>query len=85
MERLKAILADKILDLSANNGDEVKATLEKIQRFRDFANACQTLMKKYPAIEDELIEMVQSNDFDTKGGRRGTDRRKAPEQVSKKK
>lgn len=66
MERLKAILADKILDLSVNNGDEVKATLDKIQRFRDFANACQTLMKKYPAIEDELIEMVQSNDFDTK-------------------
>lgn len=27
----------------------------------------------------------RSNDFDTKGGRRGTDRRKAPEQVSKKK
>lgn len=66
MERLKAILADKILDLSAKNGDEVKTTLDKIQRFRDFANACQTLMKKYPAIEDELIEMVQSNDFDTK-------------------
>ena len=27
----------------------------------------------------------RQNDCDTKGGRRGTDRRKAPEQVSKKK
>ena len=66
MERLKAILADKVLDLSIGNGDEVKAKVDKIQRFRDFANACQTLMKKYPSIEDELIKMVESGDFDTK-------------------
>lgn len=66
MERLKAILADKILDLSAGNGDEVKAKIDKIQRFRDFANACKTLMIKYPAIEDELITMVEDGDFDTK-------------------
>ncbi|MBK5722766.1 hypothetical protein JGH11_17995 [Dysgonomonas sp. Marseille-P4677] len=66
MERLKAILVDKILDLSIGSGDEVKAKLDRIQRFRDFANACQTLMKKYPAIEDELIKMVESGDFDTK-------------------
>lgn len=32
-----------------------------------------------------MFEDRRSNDFDTKGGRRGTDRRKAPEQVSKKK
>ncbi|MFV0537707.1 MAG: LPXTG cell wall anchor domain-containing protein [Dysgonomonas sp.] len=66
MERLKAILADKILDLSAGNGDEVKAKIEKIHRFRDFANACKTLMIKYPAIEDELINMIEDGDFDTK-------------------
>ncbi len=66
MERLKAILADKILDLSAGNGDEVKAKIDKIHRFRDFANACKTLMIKYPAIEDELINMIQDGDFDTK-------------------
>ena len=66
MERLKAILADKILDLSAGNGDEVKAKIDKIHRFRDFANACKTLMIKYPAIEDELINMVEDGDFDTK-------------------
>ncbi|MBB4036207.1 hypothetical protein GGR21_002108 [Dysgonomonas hofstadii] len=66
MERLKSILADKILDLSANSGDEVKAKIDKIQRFRDFANALKSLMVKYPAIEDELIEMVNDGDFDTK-------------------
>jgi hypothetical protein len=66
MERLKAILADKILDLSTNSGDEVKAKVDKIQRFRDFANACKTLMIKYPGIEDELINMVEGGDFDTK-------------------
>lgn len=66
MERLKAILADKVLDLSIGSGEEVKAKIDKIQRFRDFANACQTLMKKYPAIEDELIKMIESGDFDTK-------------------
>lgn len=67
MERLKSILADKILDLSTETGsDEIKAKLDKIHRFRDFANACKTLMVKYPAIEDELIEMVNNGDFDTK-------------------
>lgn len=66
MERLKAILADKILDLSVGNGDEVKIKIDKIQRFRDFANACKTLMNKYPAIEDELIKMAEDGDFDTK-------------------
>lgn len=66
MDRLKSILADKILDLSASNGDEVRLRIDKIQRFRDFANACQTLMKKYPQIEDELIKMVDAGDYDTK-------------------
>jgi LPXTG-motif cell wall-anchored protein len=66
MERLKAILADKILDLSAGNGEDVKVKIDRIQRFRDFANACKTLMIKYPSIEDELINMVEGGDFDTK-------------------
>lgn len=66
MERLKAILADKILDLSSVHSDDVKAKIDKMQRFRDFANACQTLMTKYPQIEDELIKMVNDGDFDTK-------------------
>lgn len=66
MEKLKSILADKILDLSTENGDLVKAKIDKIQRFRDFANACQTLMIKYPQIEEELIAMVKADDYDTK-------------------
>ncbi|MDR0824142.1 MAG: hypothetical protein LBN74_03550 [Prevotella sp.] len=66
MERLKSILADKILDLSAGSGDEVKVKIDKIQRFRDFANALKSMMLKYPAIEDELISMVEGGDFDTK-------------------
>lgn len=66
MEKLKSILADKILDLSTENGDLVKAKIDRIQRFRDFANACQTLMIKYPQIEEELIAMVKADDYDTK-------------------
>lgn len=66
MERLKAILADKILDLTSNQDVDVKSRIDKMQRFRDFANACQALMIKYPQIEDELIKMVHDGDFDTK-------------------
>lgn len=66
MERLKAILADKILDLTSSGSDDVKTKIDKMHRFRDFANACQTLMIKYPQIEDELIKMVNDGDFDTK-------------------
>jgi hypothetical protein len=66
MERLKSILADKVLSLSADSGEEVKAKIDKIRRFRDFANALRSFMIKYPAIEDELISMVEDGDFDTK-------------------
>jgi len=66
MERLKSILADKVLDLSAGSSEEVKEKIDKIQRFRDFANALKSLMVKYPAIEDELISMIEDGDFDTK-------------------
>lgn len=66
MDRLKAILADRILDLTSTGGDDMKIKVDKMQRFRDFANACQTLMIKYPQIEDELIKMINDGDFDTK-------------------
>lgn len=66
MDRLKAILADRILDLTSSSSEDVKVKIDKIQRFRDFANACQTLMTKYPQIEEELIKMVNDGDFDTK-------------------
>lgn len=66
MERLKSVLADKIIDVSSESGDSSKANLEKLNRFRDFAFACEALMKKYPLIEDELIRMIGFNDFDTR-------------------
>ncbi|MFV0418778.1 MAG: hypothetical protein ACK5KT_08630 [Dysgonomonas sp.] len=66
MERLKSILADKILDLTSDDDDDVKKRIDKIQLFRDFAYACKVFMDKYPAIEDELIKMVNDDNFDTK-------------------
>lgn len=66
MDNLKSAIADKILDLSTSGGDEMRMKLEKINRFRDFADACRSLIQKYPAIESELMRMVESNDFDTK-------------------
>lgn len=66
MENLKSVLADKIIDISSEGGDDIKAKLDKINRFRDFAHACESLMEKYPSIESELIRMVKNNDFDTK-------------------
>ena len=66
MDNLKSAIADKILDLSTSGGDEMRIKLEKINRFRDFADACRSLIQKYPAIESELLRMVENNDFDTK-------------------
>lgn len=66
MDNLKSAIADKILDLSTSGGDEMRMKLEKINRFRDFADACRSLIQKYPDIESELMRMVQNNDFDTK-------------------
>jgi hypothetical protein len=66
MEKLKAAIADKVLEMSSMDGNEMKTRLERINRFRDFANACQALSAKYPAIEQELLRMVDNNDFDTK-------------------
>lgn len=66
MERLKSVLADKIIEISSENGDVTKQLLEKVNRFRDFSFACETLMQKYAGIEDELIRMIGANDFDTR-------------------
>ncbi len=66
MDNLKSAIADKILDLSTSGGDEMRIKLEKINRFRDFADACRSLIQKYPTIESELLRMVENNDFDTK-------------------
>lgn len=66
MEHLKAVLADKIIDISSENGERSRIILEKLNRFRDFSFACESLMKKYSGIEDELIHMIQENDFDTR-------------------
>lgn len=66
MQRLKLILADKILDLSSTDSVEVRLKLDKIQRFRDFADACASLMVRYPVIEDVLVAMAEDNNFDTK-------------------
>lgn len=66
MDNLKSAIADKILDLSTSGGDEMSVKLEKINRFRDFADACRSLIQKYPAIESELLRMIENNDFDTK-------------------
>lgn len=66
MDRLKSAIADKVLDISSSSDDSVKFKLEQINRFRDFVNACQSLIVKYPEIESELLRMVNNNDFDTR-------------------
>lgn len=66
MERLTSVLANKIIEISASSGDDVRNKLDKVNRFRDFTQACQSLVTKYPEIEDEFIRMVEQNDFDTR-------------------
>jgi hypothetical protein len=73
MERLKLAIADKILEATAQEDETMKQNLSRIQRFRDFAEACKSLMVKYPEIEDELVEMVRVNDFDTARASRRVD------------
>ena len=73
MERLKVAIADKILEISSRNPEEMKYRLGKIQRFSDFAEACKTLMAKYPEIEAELLEMVADDDFDASRASRKVD------------
>ncbi|MDU1903757.1 MAG: hypothetical protein E6772_03155 [Dysgonomonas sp.] len=66
MDKLKSAIADKVLEISSSDEGGMKAKLEKINRFRDFVNACQTLIRKYPEIETELLQMVENDDFDAK-------------------
>jgi len=66
MDNLKSAIADKVLEVSSLSSDDMKLKLEKISRFRDFVNACQSLIQKYPAIETELLRMVENDDFDTR-------------------
>lgn len=66
MEKIKSVIADKIIEISSGSADDIKMRLDKVNRFRDFTDACQSLMIKYPAIEEEFIQMVKSNDFDLK-------------------
>lgn len=66
MDKLKSAIADKVLEISSSDRSDMKEKLDKINRFRDFVNACQALIEKYPPIESELIRMVELNDFDAK-------------------
>lgn len=66
MNNLKSAIADKVLEISASDSSEIKSKLEKINRFCDFADACQSLIQKYPAIEAEFLRMVENNDFDAR-------------------
>lgn len=66
MDRLKSVLADKIIEIASENNDSSKIQLDKLNRFRDFSYACEALIKKYPRVEDELIRMIETNDFDTR-------------------
>lgn len=65
MERLKVVIADKILETSSGGAEQMNDKLFKIQRFTDFAEACKSLMLTYPEIEPALIRMVNEYDFDT--------------------
>lgn len=73
MERLKVAIADKILEISSRSSEEMKYMLGKIQRFNDFAEACKTLITKFPEIETELLEMVADDDFDASRASRKVD------------
>jgi hypothetical protein len=66
MNNLKSAIAEKVLEISASDSSDIKLKLEKINRFRDFTEACQTLIQKYPAIEDEFLRMIENNDFDAR-------------------
>lgn len=73
MERIKLAIADKILEATSQDDETMKQNLSRIRRFSDFAEACKSLMVKYPEIEDELLEMVRTNDFDTSRASRRVD------------
>lgn len=64
MNALKAKIADKVLEISSINSDSTKASLEQLSRFRDFVNSSKSLIERYPAIEAELIRLLDENKFD---------------------
>lgn len=66
MDKLRSAIADKILEVYSSGDSDVKAKLDQINRFRDFTDACQALIEKYPTVEAELLRMIYKNDFDTK-------------------
>lgn len=65
MDQLKVAIANKILELSSVDAESLKPKLREIQRFSDFADACESLMQLYPIIQSELLQMVENDDFDT--------------------
>lgn len=73
MEKLKIAIADKILEASASESEMMRAKLRKIQRFSDFSEALKSMMQKYPEIEEELLRMVNDDNFDTAKASRRVD------------
>lgn len=73
MEQLKIAIADKILEASAGDSEVMRNKLRRIQRFSDFSEALKSMMRKYPEIEEELLRMVNDDDFDTAKASRRVD------------
>ncbi len=73
MEQLKVAIAEKIIEASSGSAEDIKLKMSKIQRFSDFAEACKSLMIKYPEIETELLQMVRNDDFDAVKASRNVD------------
>jgi hypothetical protein len=73
MYQLKIAIANKILELSSVNAESLKPKLREIQRFSDFADACESMMQRYPNIQSELLQMVDNDDFDTAKASRTVD------------
>ena len=66
MDKIRTRIADKVLEISTSDSGEIKIKLERINRFRDFIEACQVLIQKYPEIESEFLRMIEHNDFDAR-------------------
>lgn len=66
MDKINSAISEKILEISNSETYDVKEKLQKINRFRDFVSACQTLIRKYPEIEIEFLRMINSGDFDAR-------------------
>ena len=73
MYQLRIAIANKILELSSVDAELLKPKLREIQRFSDFADACESMMQRYPNIQSELLQMVDNDDFDTAKASRTVD------------